>query len=135
MRTQRRPTRPYVSLQDRRTLEHVSGIEQKLDERTNKATAQQARKARIVENGGAVLPGDYIIRSRNATSAGLQLPPAELCAGNRYRIEDESGDAGTNNITVRAHAGETIGGAATQTISANYGTLALRSDGRKWIVE
>jgi hypothetical protein len=45
------------------------------------------------------------------------------------RIRDDKGDAATNNVTINAPAGETIDGAATATITVNYGCLILFKDG------
>lgn len=44
-------------------------------------------------------------------------------------VSDESGGAAANNITVATEGAETINGAATATIAANYGAVRLRSDG------
>lgn len=43
-------------------------------------------------------------------------------------IKDVTGSAGTNNITVSGNGTDTIDGAASKTISENYGYLALRYD-------
>lgn len=66
------------------------------------------------------------------TSGGavtITLPSAGAVAGKIYIINDEGGAAGTNNITVATEGSETINGADTQTISANYGSLRVYSDG------
>ena len=47
-------------------------------------------------------------------------------------VKDESGAAGTNNITVATEGSETIDGSATVVISANYGVARLYSDGANW---
>lgn len=47
-------------------------------------------------------------------------------------IKDESGAAGTNNITIQGEGGETIDGAATKTINTNYGVLRVFSNGTNW---
>lgn len=134
MRVQRRPTVPRPSLQDRKTLEALSGVEQLVRNRTSKATAQRASKTREIEDAGTLLPGDYILRVKNA-GAAIRLVNAALCSGGRYRIEDASGGATASPITITPYVGETISGASSASISADYGTLALRSDGQKWIVE
>ena len=47
-------------------------------------------------------------------------------------VKDESGAAGTNNITIQTQGSETIDGAATNVISANHGVVRLISDGSNW---
>lgn len=44
-------------------------------------------------------------------------------------VKDEAGDAGTNNLTIATQGSETIDGAATKVISANYGSVMLYGDG------
>ena len=48
-------------------------------------------------------------------------------------IKDESGTAGTNNITVDPAGIQTIDGASSATISTNYGSLRLYCTGTKWM--
>lgn len=134
MRLQRRPVTPRPNMQDRRTLEQLSGVEQLVRNRTDKATAQKATKIREIESAGMLLPGDYILRIKVA-GAAVRLAPAAMCNGLRYRIEDASGGTTASPTTITPFVGETISGASSKTIAADYGTLALRSDGRNWIVE
>lgn len=49
-------------------------------------------------------------------------------------IKDESGTAGTNNITIDGNGAETIDGAGTYTINTNYGSVTLYSDGTVWYI-
>lgn len=46
-----------------------------------------------------------------------------------FIIKDESGGAGTNNITITADGGETIDGEPNIVISVDYGVVRLYSDG------
>lgn len=46
-----------------------------------------------------------------------------------FTVNDESGGAGTNNITISTEGLATIDGAATIKITADYGTLRLYSNG------
>lgn len=46
-------------------------------------------------------------------------------------VKDESGNAGTNTITING-AGANIDGAGSTTITTNYGTVRLYSDGTNW---
>ncbi len=49
--------------------------------------------------------------------------------GREFVINDESGLANTHNITVATQGSETINGADTATISTNYGSLRLYTNG------
>lgn len=62
----------------------------------------------------------------------ITLITADLHNGKKMIIKDESGAAGTNAITVATQGAETIDGAATVSISVNYGVVRLYSDGSNW---
>jgi len=47
-------------------------------------------------------------------------------------VKDESGNAGTNNITVATEGSETIDGVASVTITSDYGVVKMYSDGTNW---
>ena len=47
-------------------------------------------------------------------------------------IQDEFGNANTNNITIQTEGAQTINGGATTSITTNYGTLIVYSDGSNW---
>lgn len=49
--------------------------------------------------------------------------------GQIFIIKDESGAAGTNNITIATEGAENIDGAATALINTNYGSLRMYSNG------
>lgn len=49
-------------------------------------------------------------------------------------IKDLNGTSATNNITINPHASETIDGASSYTLAANYGSIELTSDGTNWSV-
>ena len=69
-----------------------------------------------------------------AAVTSLTLPTAECYRGRVIIIKDASGNANTNNITVDTEGSETIDGANTYTINANYGVLRLYSDGENWFI-
>lgn len=83
-----------------------------------------------------ILPTDprYIAVTSTAAPRTITLPAASgVPAGRTITVKDESGAAGTNNITVSRAGADTIDGATTKVISANYGSVTLYSDGvSKW---
>ena len=84
---------------------------------------------------------DYEMRSRDSyigvtdTTAArtITLPDVSRAGESKIVIiNDESGGAGANNITVAGFGSDTIDGSATATIAANYGSLTLICDGSNW---
>ena len=49
--------------------------------------------------------------------------------GRKFKIKDEVGGARTNNIVITTEGAETIDGAASVTITSNYGAITLYSNG------
>jgi len=56
-----------------------------------------------------------------------------LPAGTEYKIKDEGGNAGTNNIVITPSAG-TIDGAASLTINTNDGSAPVYFNGTNWFI-
>ena len=81
----------------------------------------------------ALVTDHYIGVTSTAAARTINLPAAATVgAGKTYIVKDESGAAGTNNITLDGNASETIDGAATKAISTNYGVLRIICDGSNW---
>lgn len=76
----------------------------------------------------------YIGVTGTGANQTINLPTAASITGRVYIIKDEAGDAATNNITIDGSAAETIDGAATAVINANYGFRAILSDGANWMI-
>lgn len=77
---------------------------------------------------------DYIIYSDSTANAIAITLPAPT-NGRYLMIQDKSGQAATNNVTIKQHAAETISGLTQQVIAANYGGMILTSDGTNWNVD
>ena len=76
---------------------------------------------------------DIIIGVTSTSSARtVTLLSGMVAEGVIVIIKDESGAAGTNNITIATEGSETIDGSATLVISSNYGVARLYSDGTDW---
>jgi hypothetical protein len=82
----------------------------------------------------SALPSDVIIAVTSTASARTITLPAATASnsGVNYFIKDESGAAGTNNITVEVLGGGNIDGATTKVISSNYGFIQVYSNGIQW---
>lgn len=62
----------------------------------------------------------------------ITLPTAVGCNGREYRIRKL--DSSANAVTIDGAGAETINGAATKLLSAQYATATLLSNGTNWIV-
>jgi len=82
----------------------------------------------------SALGSDFIVAVTNTAAARtVSLPQASAAiVGEPYLVKDESGAAGTNNITVNVTGGGTIDGAASKVINTNYGSLRFYTDGANW---
>lgn len=79
-----------------------------------------------------ILTTDHIVGvTDTSTPKTINLPAAGRVAGMSFIIADESGGAGTNNITVSGN-GANIDGAATHVISTNYGKVQVYWTGSQW---
>jgi hypothetical protein len=79
-----------------------------------------------------VLTTDYLIIVDTSLARTINLNVAPT-AGQTYRIKDNTGTAGTNNITVTPAAG-TIDGAGTASIASNYGAIDVIFTGSQWVI-
>jgi hypothetical protein len=62
----------------------------------------------------------------------ITLSSADTQNGRTIIVKDETGGAGTNNITIDTQGAELIDGLATIVISAGYGVARLYSNGINW---
>jgi hypothetical protein len=62
------------------------------------------------------------------------ISPSSEVDGYMVTIKDEAGNASSNNITINGAAGYTIDGSTSITISINYASVTLYSDGANWFV-
>ena len=80
---------------------------------------------------------DYAVGVVHTSTAAvtLTLPEISTIGQKKYLIKDEGGNAGTNTITINVSGSDTIDGASSQTISINYGVMALYNNGSTgWFV-
>lgn len=94
------------------------------------ATSGQINVTNVAGNYTA-LSTDYYIGVDTAGGAYTITLPLNPVVGQAYDIVDSTGHAGANNITISGN-GHNINGAATTTISTNYGALSLVYNGTQW---
>lgn len=92
---------------------------------------QTVKKTTVNAATYSTLVTDYILHvTYTATGAcTITIPTTQITDGRKFIVKDASGNAGTNSITIATQGSETIDGAATLTVSTNYGKLTLYSDG------
>jgi hypothetical protein len=89
---------------------------------------------RRTATAGNVSTDDEVIIGVTDTSSArtVQLSSSDNVAGRLLIVKDESGAAGTNNITISTEGAETIDGQSTVTITADYGSKKFYSNGTDW---
>jgi len=94
----------------------------------------QVSKVRVaLTTPATVVAGtDFHIVTKLTTPGAVAVNLPAGVAGQEFVVQDGTGDAAANNITITPAAG-TINGAATLVIAANYGRTTLRYDGTLWL--
>lgn len=87
----------------------------------------------VADANYTLLPTDNTIAYTSLTAARTAtLPSATSYTNKIYIIKDESGNAGTSNITIATTSSQTIDGASTKVISTAYGLVKVYSNGSNW---
>jgi hypothetical protein len=79
----------------------------------------------------ATFHDQYIGVTSTSSAVAITIPVSNVIKNQIFTVKDESGGAGTNNITVTAASG-TIDGAANYVINTNYGEVSLMFDGTNY---
>ena len=91
---------------------------------------------RTVTDAAATLAAtDQVLAMAGVTAPrAIALPAASSVAGQVFIIKDATGNAATHNLTINRAGSDTIDGATSLVISANYGVARLYSTGTHWFV-
>jgi hypothetical protein len=88
---------------------------------------------RSVTATGNVVSGDYlIIADATGGAITMALPPAALVPGRIYAFKRIN--SGANAVVIDPNASETIDGAATYTLSAQWNSVTIMSNGTAWFI-
>jgi hypothetical protein len=88
---------------------------------------------RSVTATGNVVSGDYlIIADATGGAITMALPPAALVPGRIYAFKRVN--SGANAVVVDPSGAETIDGAATYTLSAQWNSVTIMSNGTAWFI-
>ena len=86
---------------------------------------------RTLSASGAALATDYLILV-DATAGAVTVTLPVATASDGAILVVKKFDVSANAVTIDANAAETIDGALTQTLAAQYDTLTLACDGGQW---
>ena len=88
---------------------------------------------RTVTPTGNVVSGDYLIVADAAGGAiTMTLPPAALVPGRIYTFKRIN--SGANAVVIDPSGAETIDGAATYTLSAQWNSVTIMNNGIAWFI-
>ena len=92
------------------------------------------KRTGVADANYTVLASDYMIAYTSlSTGRTVTLPtPGAGNTNQMYIIKDQSGNAGTNNITISSSGGATIDGAASKVINTAWGVLKVYTNGTNW---
>lgn len=98
------------------------------------STGGRVEKVRVALTTPVTLSAstDHNVIAKLTTPGAVAVTLPAGTAGQRFIVQDGTGDAAANNITITPAAG-TINGAATLVIAANYGRADLVYDGATWL--
>jgi hypothetical protein len=88
---------------------------------------------RAGKSASASSAGETIIGVTDTSAARtITMSTSDMKPGRILIVKDESGAAGTNNITVDTQGAETVDGQDSVTITADYGVVRVYSNGSNW---
>ena len=83
-------------------------------------------------NYTATVNDHTIICNNSSGSITISLPAASGCSGRTYVIKKISGLL--NDVVINPNGAETIDGAATRTLTVQYESVLIQSDGTNWVI-
>lgn len=97
------------------------------------ATSVTRNTQNAVASNISTTADDYYIGVDSASGTfTVTLSSTDATDGRELVIHDDGGNASTNNITIDTESTESIDGATSATITSDYGSIRLRSDGSNW---
>lgn len=98
-------------------------------------TWQQAIFATATKTGTTYTIGTsdtVVIADATSNNVTISLPTASTVTGYRYYVKRKDGSA--NTVTVARSGSDTIDGATSQTLNAQYTSVTVVSDGSNWYI-
>lgn len=119
-------------VRQRRILVEDFATNQELNDVWDAFNAGVLESRTVIRNDYKALPTDSFIAVKRG-GLTITLPSARnVVLGKTIYIKDESGNAGSSNITINRDSGDTIDGATSTSITSNFGIIRLYSDKEDW---
>lgn len=93
---------------------------------------EESQTVDILEQTADASTASYLFLDCSATAIVITLPPASRVTGKRFTIKKT--DSSANKAAIRTVASDTIDGAASASLTAQYQVKAVISDGINWNV-
>lgn len=105
-----------------------------LDNVSNLMALSELLTRKVVRNDYTSDGKDGLLSCRHAAAITISLPnPTRIKVGRKIIIKDESGNASSNNITIRCVSGDNIDSSSTLSITTDYGCARLYNSGENWL--
>lgn len=122
-----------MSLKNPPTLGQGQGEKKWFDQATRQINlCYRLRVVSVTSAYSAKIDDGLVLADAVGGAFTVTLPSAALNSGAVLRVKRLN--AGANAVTVSAASGQTIDGATTRSLSAQYATVALCSNGANWFV-
>lgn len=92
------------------------------------------RKINTVSSNVTTSGEETIFADVSSSGLTVTLASADVFEGSRVKVVDNTGNAGTNNITIDTEGSENINGESSTVINNNFEALTLESDGTNWFI-
>lgn len=87
---------------------------------------------RFISAAHTITTGDYFLCDATSGAFTITLPAAGQVPGRTIIVQKV--DSSVNGVTVDGAGSETINGALTQALAAQYNSITIRSDGTQWFI-
>ncbi len=89
------------------------------------------KRVALTGNSNTTTAGDAELYGYTSTSSAFTftIQTADITDGWEFTVKDESGAAGTNNITIATQGAQTIDGESSASITVDNGAIRLYTDG------
>lgn len=97
------------------------------------STGSVALPVRTISTSASAGSADYVVKVNAASGAVTYTLPSAASSTNRI-VSVQKVDSSANAVTVAASGADTVNGAASQAISAQWGSITMQSDGTTWTI-
>lgn len=115
----------------------IGGVFDATDKEFRQYAGQKFKRTAVSGASNTISAADYLIAVTSlALAPTIGLPrPSLVGSGKTFIVKDEVGGAATTTVTIVSAGEETIDGASSATITANYGSKDFYTDGTAWFTK